>query len=162
MKTDLKRRDFVSNCFKAGITCCVLVNSNALLAQDPGKQQAQKPDPKSLNYCGYKCSPECRLYKATTENNNELRKKAYEEFKMKEKYKIDFDPDKVFCYGCKAKDKPQSIVLSSCTVRKCAIEKGYECCIECNGLTACDKELWKSFPQFKEKIIEMQKSYLSS
>jgi len=59
-------------------------------------------------------------------------------------------------------DKPLNINVNACTVRKCAVEKGLDCCIECNGLTACDKELWKSFPQFKEKVIEMQKSYRSA
>jgi len=161
IKTELKRRDFVTKCFKAGVTGCALFYSNSLWAKDPVKQ-VQKPDPKSLTFCGFKCTVECTLYKATIENNVELKKKAYEEFKMKEKYNIDFDQEKIFCFGCKPKDKPLSINVNSCTVRKCSIEKGYDCCIECNGLTACDKELWKSFPQFKEKVIELQKSYRSA
>jgi len=159
MKKGLKRRDFVNKCFKAGVTCCALVYGNPALAQDPIKQQPQKPDPKNLNYCGYKCSTECPVYKATIENSPELKKKAYEEFKMKEKYNIDFDPDRIFCYGCKQKDKPISVTVNSCSVRRCAIGKGYDCCIECNKLTVCDKELWKSLPQFREAVIKMQKSY---
>lgn len=47
------------------------------------------------------------------ENNTELKKKAYEEFKMKEKYNIEFDQDKVFCYGCNPKGKPLSINVSA-------------------------------------------------
>ena len=159
MKTELKRRDFVGKCFKAGVACGALVYGNSMLAQDPAKKQEQKPDPKSLTYCGFKCSPQCNLYKASVENNAELKKKAYEEFKMKEKYNIDFDPDKVFCFGCKTKDKPLSVVLTSCTVRKCAMGKGYECCIECSGLEACEQKLWKDFPQFKDNVIKMQKAY---
>jgi len=162
MKTELKRRDFVGKCFKAGVTCGALVYGNSLLAHDPGKKQAQKPDPKSLTYCGFRCSFQCTLYKATLENNTELKKKAYEEFKMKEKYNIDFDPDKVFCFGCKTKDKPLSINLTSCTVRKCATDKSIECCFQCDELTACDKELWKNYPKFKEQVLEMQKSYKNS
>jgi hypothetical protein len=159
MKTELKRREFVTTCFKAGVACCAIGYGNSLQAQDPAKQEVKKPDPKSLNYCGFKCTTECTLYKASLENNVELKKKAYAEFKIKEKYGIDFDPDKIFCFGCKEKNKPLSVIVSPCTVRKCAIEKGYECCIECNGLAACDKELWKSFPQFKENVIKMQKIY---
>jgi hypothetical protein len=159
MRTEFKRREFITTCFKAGVTCCALTCGTALTAQDPEKKQEVKPDPKSLNYCGYKCSAECPLYKATLENNIELKKKAYEDFKFKEKFGVDFDPDKVFCYGCKLKDKPLSINVKSCTVRKCAIDKGYECCIQCEGLTRCDKELWSSFPKFKEAVIEMQKKY---
>ena len=162
MKTELKRRDFVTKCFKAGVTCCAFVYGNSLLAQDPVKQQLKKADLKSLTYCGFKCTEQCTLYKATIENNVELKKKAYEELKWKEKFNLDFDPEKVFCYGCKPKDKPLSINVSACTIRKCVTEKGYDCCIECNGLTSCDKELWKSFPQFKEKVIDMQKRHQSA
>lgn len=156
MKRDFKRRDFINTCFKAGITCCTLastINLSGNIRQDA------KPDPKSLNYCGYKCPSDCPLLKGTLENNTELKKKGYEAFKFKEKYGIDFDPEKVFCYGCKIKDKPLSIPVKSCTVRSCAIAKGYECCIQCDGLTACDKELWKSFPTFKEQVIDMQKKF---
>jgi hypothetical protein len=159
MKTELKRRDFISTCFKAGVTCCALTYGTALTAQDTVKKQDVKPDPKSLNYCGYKCSSQCPLYKATVENNTELKKKAYEDFKFKEKYGVEFDPEKVFCFGCKLKDKPLSINVKACTVRNCAIAKSYECCIQCNELTGCNKELWASFPKFKEAVIEMQKKY---
>jgi hypothetical protein len=158
MKTELKRRDFVTKCFMAGIGCCAFAYGNSLNAQDP----VQKPDLKSLAFCGLKCSPECILYKASLENDIPGKKKAYEEFRVKERYNLDFDPDKIFCFTCKGKDKPLSPVTKSCTVRKCAIEKGYDCCIECPGLTICDKELWKSFPKFWQKVIEMQKGYLST
>jgi hypothetical protein len=101
------------------------------------------------------------LYKATIENNVELKKKAFEQFKMKEKLGIDFDPEKVFCWGCKVKDKPLSNTLNACTVRKCVIEKKYESCIQCNGLKTCEMELWKEYPKFKEKVIGMQEKYLA-
>jgi len=160
MKTELKRRDFISKCLKAGATGCVVLYSNSLFAQNPLK--LKKEDLKSLTYCCYKCTPECPTYKATVENSTEQKKKVYENAKWKEKYGIEFDPDKVVCYGCKVTDKPLSINVKACAVRTCAIEKGYDCCIECNGLTACDKKLWKSYPDFKEKVIGFQKSYLKS
>jgi len=56
-------------------------------------------------------------------------------------------------------DKPKGIVLARCTVRDCAIEKGQECCIDCDELTACDKDLWRRFPEFKDKVIEAQEKY---
>jgi hypothetical protein len=159
MKKDLRRRDFIATSFKAGIACCAFTYGTKLQGQDASVRQNAKPDPKSLNYCGYKCTPECLLYKATVENNIELKKKAYEEVKFKEKFKIEFDPEKVFCYGCKVQDKPLSLAVNACTVRKCAIAKKYDCCIQCNELARCDKELWISFPKFKEAVIEMQKKY---
>jgi hypothetical protein len=52
--------------------------------------------------------------------------------------------------------------VKACTVRKCATGKGYDCCIECKELTACDKELWKNFPKFKERVIEAQKNFFGA
>jgi hypothetical protein len=159
MKRDFKRRDFINTCFKAGITCCAVTCGAKLSGNEKVFRQDVKPDPKSLNYCGYKCPQDCPLLKGTAENNIELKKKAYEDFKFKEKYSMEFDPEKVFCYGCKIQDKPLSVPVKACTVRSCVIAKGYDCCIQCDGLIQCDKELWKSFPEFKKNVIEMQKKY---
>jgi hypothetical protein len=159
MKTELKRRDFVAKCFKAGVGCCAFAYGTTLSAQEAEKKQKAKPDLKSLTYCGYKCTSECPLYKGTMENNLELKKKAYEEFKFREKFGVEFDPKKIFCYGCRLTDKPLSINVKACSVRKCAVTKGYESCILCDGLTTCDKELWLSFPKFKDTVIEAQKKY---
>ena len=81
------------------------------MAQDTIKKQGSKPDPKSLNYCGYKCTSEGELYKGTLENNTELKKKAYVDFKFREKYGVEFDPEKIFCFGCKINDKPLRLTL---------------------------------------------------
>jgi len=159
MKTEFKRRDFIATCVKAGVTCCALSYGTTLTGQAPATKQDVKPDPKSLEYCGYKCPADCPLKKGTLDNNVELKKKAYADFKFKEKYGIEFDPVKVFCYGCKTKDKPLSMTVKACTVRKCVIDKGYDCCIQCEGLAKCDKELWTTFPKFRENVIELQKKY---
>jgi hypothetical protein len=159
MKKDIKRRDFVGTCLKAGAACCVLSYGANLSAFNLTGEQDKKPDPKNLEYCGYKCPADCTLKKGTLENNPELKKQAYVEFKFKEKYGVEFDADKVFCYGCKPKDKPLGPPVATCTVRKCVIEKGYDCCIQCDGLTACNKELWTNFPKLKDAVVEMQKKY---
>ncbi len=70
-----------------------------------------------------------------------------------------FDPEQAICYGCRAEDKPQGIVLKRCDVRACVREKELDCCIECPELSACDKDLWRRFPKFKEQVIEMQERY---
>jgi hypothetical protein len=159
MNTEFKRRDFITTCIKAGVTCCALSYNLTGFGQDPVKKEDEKPDPKNLEYCGYKCPADCPLKKGTLENNVELKKQAYADFKFKEKYGMDFDPEKVFCYGCKISDKPLGMPVKSCTVRKCVIEKGYDCCIQCEGLANCDKELWINFPKFKDHMIELQKKY---
>jgi hypothetical protein len=66
------------------------------------------------------------------------------------------------CYGCKTKDKPEGIVLQRCDVRACAPKKGHDCCIECDELKTCDKDLWRRFPKFKEQVIAMQQRYRST
>lgn len=160
MKNEFKRRDFISTCLKAGAACCAVAYCPVIAAQDHAKKQDVKIDPKDFEYCGYKCPADCPLKKGTLENNIELKKKGYEGFKFKEKYGIEFDPEKVFCYGCKVKEgTPLGLPVKSCAVRTCAIDKGYESCIQCDGLAKCDKELWTNFPKFKETVIEMQKKY---
>jgi len=37
--------------------------------------------------------------------------------------------------------------------------KKLECCIECDELEACDKDLWKRFPKFHQQVVEMQAKY---
>jgi hypothetical protein len=159
MKKEFNRRKFVSGCFKAGTACIILSGGKTLFATGAYGWQDEKPDPKKLEYCGYKCPAECPLKKATLENNLELRRKAYAEFNFKDKYKVDFDAGKVFCYGCKTEDKPVSIPAKACTVRQCVINKGLDCCIQCDNLAKCDKELWKEFPKLREHVLGLQAKY---
>jgi hypothetical protein len=114
-------------------------------------------DPKTLNYCGYKCPPECPFLQASEKNDAELKRDVYEKWKLKERYNINFEPDKIFCFGCKNKEKPEGVVLLNCTVRQCVILKEIDCCVECSDLPGCQKELWSRYPEFKKQVIEMQK-----
>ena len=141
--------------------CCgILLCPWKINAYMPGTgDDDQKPDPGKLNYCGYICPEDCPFLKGTLENNVDLKKQAYEQWKIKERFGVDFEEDKIFCYGCKADGKPEGIILKHCTVRGCAIEKGYDCCIECTGLVDCDKDLWTRFPDFKVYMIDLQKKY---
>lgn len=161
MNSTIKRREFIARSTRAGMICCGIllcpwkVSSNTAGTGDDD----EKPDPKKLNYCGYTCPAECPFLKGTLENNEELKKQAYEQWGIKERFGVDFDADKMFCYGCKAEGKPDGIILKNCTVRSCAIEKGYDCCIECPGLVDCNKDLWTRFPDFKAHMIDLQKKY---
>jgi hypothetical protein len=163
MKTELKRREFISKSCKAGMACCALLYGSKLygignLNTMPGKDV---PDLKKFNYCGYTCPDDCPMKMATLENNIELKKKAYTDWRIEKKYGIAFDPDKIFCYGCKTTSQPIGLVVEKCSVRECAMEKGYDCCIQCDKLSECDKEIWKTFPDFHKSVIEMQKNYRS-
>ena len=82
---------------------------------------------------------------------------------MKTRFGVtEFDPDKIYCFGCKTKKKPVGIRLQKCDVRNCAIDKNLESCIECKDLKTCEKDLWKKFPDFKNAIIQMQVRYLKT
>ncbi len=147
----INRRSFL----KKGTGCCLVLagaGSFAFAADE-------KPDPKSLNYCGYKCPDDCKMYLAGKSDDEALKKEAFKMWKLEEKYGVSYSPEIVFCEKCKGTDDPKSLVLSKCTVRQCAIEKGYDCCIECEELSKCEKELWKTFPQFKEQVVKMQEAY---
>lgn len=161
MKTELKRRDFIVKSCRAGVACCALLAGSRLGAfgamTAPGRDD--NPNPKKLNYCGYTCPADCKMKRATLENNVDLKKEAYADWRIEQKYGIAFDPEQIFCYGCKTSGKPLGLVVAKCTVRNCAIDKGHDCCIQCDQLTGCDKEIWSTFPDFHNAVIEMQKRY---
>lgn len=161
MKTPCTRRHFLKKGTQAGMACCLMMFGGKLQGME--KHLAVKddeiPNPEELCYCGYKCPDDCKFLKATLENNTDLKKEAYDEWKIKDRYGVGFEADEIFCYTCKPGDKPEGVVLINCTVRSCTIEKNHECCIQCNELEACEKDLWKRFPRFKELVIEMQNKY---
>ncbi|MBN2611543.1 MAG: DUF3795 domain-containing protein [Bacteroidales bacterium] len=158
MNKKQSRREFVRNGSKIGLAC-------GAFACCPGMKvfgnffQDEVPDPKKLNYCGYSCPPDCPMYVATLENDTAKKEQAFKDWKIEEKYGIEFNADEVFCHTCKNKDKPQGVVVSNCLVRECAIGRGYDCCIECNDLAGCGFDLWNTYPDFHKLVIEMQKKY---
>lgn len=159
MKTNpSSRRQFISKTSKLAISGCAFaacpkfLNGSWLLDEEI-------PDPIKLNYCGYVCPGDCKMLKGTLDNDNNLKEEAFKEWRLEERLGIAFDADKVFCYGCKTEDKPQGFVIKSCTVRDCTLDRGKDCCIECDELSACDKELWQRFPDFHKHVIDLQRKY---
>lgn len=163
--THIKRREFLKQTARAGVASCALLacsNLNAFHVLDRILSGDEVPDPLKLNYCGYKCPEDCQFRMASEKNDVELKKEAYKNWAIKERFGVEFDAEKIFCFGCKNEEMPEGVVLKNCTVRKCAIEKGVDCCIECDELADCKRELWDRFPDFKLKVIEMQKTYMAS
>jgi len=162
--TELSRRNFFKKSAQAGMACCALLATSKLEAFGSFSHllgDDKIPDPKLLNYCGYTCPEDCPFRKASIENDVELKKECYENWDI-QRHGIEFEADKIFCYGCKNTEQPEGVVLKNCTVRSCAIDKGYDCCIECNELVTCDKELWGKFPDFHKQVVELQKTYLEA
>jgi len=164
MKSQLKRREFFKTCAQGCIACCAILATPNLFSMDHGLPflpPGEKPDPKKLNYCGYTCPPDCPFKEATLKDDLELKKKSWENWKIKERYGKDFDEKTAYCYGCKDETHPPGAVMENCTVRSCTISKGLNCCIECNELPSCEKDLWKRFPEFYEEVKKLQQQYLT-
>lgn len=156
MNEKLDRRNFIQKSALSGCALLAIANLNPLLAINNIALNDELIDAKKLNYCGYSCPADCQFLKATKANDPVLKKEAYEVWHLKERYNVDFDADKVFCWGCKVEEEKIGAVAGNCGVRKCAIEKEHDACIQCDDLKNCDKDLWQRFPDFHKAIIDMQ------
>jgi hypothetical protein len=151
----IDRRTFICT----GATVCgACVCSQLPLAAWAGDEPI---DPRKLTFCGYTCPEDCKFLRATLDDDLELKKEVWKEWKIEEHHGLAFDEKQAFCYGCKAADKPDSVVLANCDVRPCARERKLEACIQCDDLATCDKKLWARFPKFHTKVVEMQQRYRS-
>jgi len=160
MKSTVNRRKFIRNAATGG--CALLLASQLKGAQSFARlisSDEENIDPQALNYCGYTCPADCTFLKATKTNDAKLKKEAYEEWNLKEKYDLEFDPEKVFCWGCKVTADKTGPVASKCTVRSCAINKNMEACIQCDELKTCEKDLWQRFPDFHKAMLTVQQNY---
>lgn len=162
MKNLQNRRCFIKQCTKLGISCFsfILLNDR-ILAKIVSDDRTNIIDLKKLSYCGIACENECELYKATKSNNTALKKSVFEKWNWKEKFGIEFYPEKIDCYNCKPENGILKIGMDDCEVRRCAIENGAESCIQCENLSVCGMELWENWPDFYGHMKNRQKQYLS-
>jgi hypothetical protein len=151
------RRTFLRGTAVCGLCMCTGLGVFA----GEGAGSGEKIDPKKREYCGYICPEECKFHQATLADDVELKREAFEAWEIEERFGLEFDPAIAFCHRCKAPGKPDGVVVSHCDVRTCVREKKLECCIECDELPACDRDLWRRFPMFKEQVVELQKKYLA-
>jgi len=166
MESKQSRRHFLKNCAQFGGACCALLawkrSLPALASQEEKQEQKLKPiDFSKLSYCGFPCVQVCELYKATLENDEKAKKLVYEKWEWKEKFGVDYDPDKVFCHTCKPGNKPMKVGMAECVIRNCALTNGMESCVQCQNLATCDKEYWKKWPDLHEFNKKNQARYLA-
>ena len=105
MKPSLPRRAFLTYCGQFSAACVLCSVAQPVFAEEgaPAKGPAKKlPELKDLAYCGLICGKQCEMWNATKSGDVAAKKAVYEKWKWKEKFGVDFDPDKVFCHGCKA------------------------------------------------------------
>ncbi|HUJ42374.1 MAG TPA: DUF3795 domain-containing protein [Opitutaceae bacterium] len=166
MHSPLPRREFLKCLSSFGATCvssCVALRLAAEEAK-PGESAAQEklPDLKNRAYCGLICGDWCELFKATKAGDPAAKRAIYEKWGWKEKFGVDFAPDRVFCYGCKAPGKPENIAHAQCTVLKCCVARRLESCLECTRLAVCDKKLWQNYPDFRQQMLKLQQKYAAT
>jgi hypothetical protein len=152
----IDRRVFLATSAKAGVSLC---GACACLGRLAVADEKVHIDPKNFNYCGYVCPSDCKFRRATIENDNELRQIAWAVWKIDERFGIPYKRKLAFCHGCKAPGEPEGVMVANCDVRACVRDKGFDCCIECDELEACDKQLWKLFPQFRQQVMALQNQY---
>jgi hypothetical protein len=89
MESQKGRRRFLKDCAKMGGTCCALLACHRLLPAEEGRQSPKPIDLAPLSYCGIPCVKVCPLYKATQENDVQMKKTLYERQEMKKKFGLD-------------------------------------------------------------------------
>ena len=164
METKPSRRRFLECCAQIGGSCCALFLCNKRLFVSEGKGDEKKTDAldlKKLAYCGARCDEGCELFQATQKNDEALKKKIYEQWNWKERFQVEFDPEKVVCWGCKPVNRTLKIGMAACDIRNCAIENGMEACVQCKNLTACETTSWKKWTEFYKQVKKMQERYSS-
>ncbi|MFX1538298.1 MAG: DUF3795 domain-containing protein [Promethearchaeota archaeon] len=109
----------------------------------------------SIAYCGLDCS-KCPALIAKRDNNQELREKTAKAWSG---HGFSIKPEEINCDGCHS-NKELLTFCAKCSVRNCAIEKGYNTCADCGDYPCSDKleTLWKQIdaPQSKETLDKLR------
>ena len=168
MSDQLPRRDFLVKglalgtalAFTGNLPCCML----RALAGEPSPQKPgdrrQKPV-EALAYCSFDCETECDIYKATRENDLEVKKSIAK--RWNEKYATTIKPEDVACDGCRSHTGRLGYHCGHiCGVRKCALSRGVSSCAVCADFPACEQKLWKDWTAMRQRSEarrrELQKS----
>jgi hypothetical protein len=121
---------------QAGLSCCPQGSACKT------KKMVEDDEFTMVAYCCLECD-KCDAYIATQNNDEKLRAKVAEQWKM--------DIEKINCDGCKSDN-----ALFNCEAKKCAIARGLPTCAHCDDFPSCDKEIWTKWPQLKKKTEDMR------
>jgi hypothetical protein len=146
------------NFFKAGILVSSGIAFNCFhfcnCEKFTKRKILKKLDFNKLSYCCANCDEGCKIFRATKHNDLEVKKQVALEWSAK--YNQDFEPEDVYCYGCRNESVNIGHNLKICTVRKCAKEKQIISCAHCNDFSICENNFWIDWPNMKEKVEEIQ------
>jgi hypothetical protein len=109
---------------------------------------------KIIGVCGIVCN-ECPAYKATQDNDDELRAKTADEWSQA--YGADIKAENINCDGCTVEGK-KIHHCSECEIRACGIAKGHNNCSQCAEYS-CEKlnEFFKMVPEAKATLENERK-----
>lgn len=91
---------------------------------------------KFIAYCGLDCE-KCEARLATVNNDDELRIKVAKEWS--ELNKVEITKEMINCTGCRIDGAKTPFCDSMCEIRKCAKDKNFETCGDCDNLMNCEK-----------------------
>ncbi len=91
---------------------------------------------KYIAYCGLDCE-KCEARLATVNNDDELRIKVAKEWS--ELNKVEITKEMINCTGCRIDGAKTPFCDSMCEIRKCAKNKNFETCGDCDNLMSCEK-----------------------
>ena len=135
--TSYNRRAFLKMGTCAGFGFFLAETQLACHHKSPGTQEVSLADEYTMTaYCCIKCN-ECDAYRATINDDDELRATVAEQWGMK--------PEEINCLGCKTVDAP-----FNCSAKQCAQEKNVITCAHCEDFPDCDNETWTKWPQLRE------------
>ncbi|MDY6434878.1 MAG: DUF3795 domain-containing protein [Synergistales bacterium] len=87
-----------------------------------------------IAYCGLDCE-KCDAFIATKNNDNLLREKTAKLWAKLNNAPI--LPEHINCEGCKVEGVKTFYCENLCAIRKCAIEKGINTCVDCSDMEQC-------------------------
>lgn len=87
-----------------------------------------------IGCCGLDCEA-CDAYLATIHDDDALREKTAKLWS--ELNQVPITPEMIQCTGCRADGVKTYFCSNLCEIRKCAQNKGFETCGECETLRSC-------------------------
>ncbi|MDD6301855.1 MAG: DUF3795 domain-containing protein [Bacillales bacterium] len=87
-----------------------------------------------IAYCGLNCE-ECDAYKATINNDDELREKVAKEWSILNG--IEITKEMINCEGCRTEGKKTPFCDKLCPIRNCTKSKMVNTCGDCEKLRSC-------------------------
>lgn len=103
-----------------------------------------------LACCGIDCA-ECEAFKATQNDDNDLRAKVAQ--KWSELYNAPIKTEHINCDGCREDGRKFYYCENMCAVRKCVFERGFENCAPCADYPCSEIEKIFSFaPKLRDRL----------